>query len=623
MPLFQPYVLPTDQLKMRKEEKEEKQKREKVFVPDPGFLKPVSKFENGEIKIANRTIKVGGPIPLLREGEKLVRRTESVCPYCQRLLPAIVFEKDDKLFIRKECPEHGEFEDLYFGSAEMYWRFLKYAEEGRGTHAYLPVSAPCPYSCGLCGMHKNHTALLNLVVTNRCNLSCWYCFFYAEKMGYVYEPSLENLRMQIRQLAKQEKTMAIQITGGEPTMRDDLVDIIKMLKEEGVRHIQLNSDGIAFAELFFKDFNLAVKWAREIREAGVNTIYMSFDGVRPKTNPKNHWEIPFIFEVFRKAGVTSVVLVPTVINTVNDHELGDIIRFAARNMDIVRGVNFQPVSLTGRMRKQELKRFRITIPDAIMRIEEQTNGEIDRDSWFPIPTAAKFAKFIEALTKKEQFTMANHIACGAATYVFIERDDQGNPIAFHPITKFFDVEGFVKYMDEVRAKLEKAGKTMSYLHLLKLAKDLRKYIREDKLPTGTKLSKLLMDIFIKRDYDALGKLHYNMLFLGMMHFMDQYNYDVQRVMRCNIHYSAPDGRIIPFCTYNVLNDIYRDYILKEHRISLEDWKKMYKGHKYGISEKYMRNIKLLKNHPLYWKTYKGFVKVPQEKMVTPVIKNTM
>ncbi len=607
--VLQPYILPTDQLKMVEKKEEGEPKPEKSAYPK--ILPAVSRYKDGVIEVAGRKIKVGGPRPILREGEKLVRTTQSICPYCQRLLPAIIFEREGKMYIRKECPEHGEFEDLYFGDAKTYYRFLKYAEEGRGTYSYVPVSAPCPFSCGLCGMHKNHTALANLVVTNRCDLSCWYCFFYAEKMGYVYEPSIEEIRRQIRQVARQNKTLAVQITGGEPLMRDDLVEIVKALKEEGVRHIQLNTEGIPLAEVYRKDPELAIKWARELREAGVNTVYMSFDGVRPRTNPKNHWDIPFIFEAFRKSGMTSVVLVPTVIKTINDHELGDIIRFAGIHMDIVRGVNFQPVSLTGRMKKHEVRRFRITIPDAINLIEEQTNGEIKRESWFPVPVAAKFAKFVEAITKKEQFVMANHIACGAATYVFVDRDREGNVKHFIPITDFFNVEEFVKYMDDMREKLEKSGKAMTYLHMVRLAKDIREFVIEKNLPLGTSMTKMLLNIFVRRNYDALGELHYHMLFLGMMHFMDQYNYDVQRVMRCNIHYTNPDGRVIPFCAYNVLNDIYRDHILKQYRISLDEWKKQYKGHKYGVSDKYVPNIKELKKHPLYWKTYKGFVKPPK------------
>ncbi len=580
-------------------------KKEKV-------LPPVSRLENGEIIIADKRIGIGGPKPELRNGETLVRVTHSLCPYCQRLLPAIIIEREGKLYIRKVCPTHGEIEDLYYEDAQIYRRFLKYAEEGRGTHVYVPVSAPCPFSCGLCSMHKNHTALANIVATNRCNLSCWYCFFYAEKAGYVYEPSLEQIRMMVRQLAKQGKTMAVQITGGEPLMRDDLVDMVKMLKEEGVRHVQLNTTGIGFAEVFLKNPDLAVSWSRELREAGVNTVYMSFDGVSPKANPKNHWEIPLIFEVFRRSGMTSVVLVPTVIKGINDHELGDIVRFAASNMDIVRAVNFQPISFTGMAKKQEVEKHRITIPEAIKKIEEQTNGEIPRESWYPVPVAGKFAKFVEAVTKKEQFLMGNHVVCGAATYAIIERDGSGRVIKFHPITEYFDVDGFIEYIDNMRLKLEKSGRLMTYMRILKLIADIRKFILKDELPTGKKLSSLLANILLKRNYDALGEMHYNLLFLGMMHFMDQFNYDVQRVMRCNIHYLSPDGRVIPFCAYNVLNDVYRDYVLKKYSVPLEEWKRKHKKHKYGVNDKYVRDLKKLVEHPLYKKTYRDFERDWQE-----------
>ncbi len=564
----------------------------------------ISELKDNEVLIADKVVKIGGPKPKVKNGEKLVRRTNSLCPYCQRLLPAIIVERNGELYIRKVCPEHGEIEDKYFEDSEMYKKYMRLWEEGRGTYSYVPVTAPCPFSCGLCGMHRNHTALANLVATNRCNLSCWYCFFYAEKAGYVYEPSLEQVRFMIRQLAKQRKTMAVQITGGEPLMRDDIVDLVKVLKEEGVRHVQLNTTGICFAEVYLRDPELAIKWSRELREAGVNTVYMSFDGVSPEANPKNHWEVPIIFEVFRKSGMTSIVLVPTVIRGVNDQELGDIIRFAALNSDIVRAVNFQPISFTGMAKKQEVDKYRITIPGAIKKIEEQTEGEIPREAWYPVPVAGKFAKFIEAVTKEEQFIMGNHPVCGAATYVLVEKRN-GN-VKFHPITEYFDVDGFIEYLDKMREKIEKSSKIMSYIRVLSIIKDIKKFITKDELPNGEKFSKLLTNIIIKRSYDALGEMHYSMLFLGMMHFMDQFNYDVQRVMRCNIHYLSPDGRIIPFCAYNVLNDVYRDYVLKKYSVPLEEWKARYKGHKYGVRDKYKRDLKKLVENPLYKQMYKPF-----------------
>ena len=582
------------------------------ILPAPASFDPQRRV----VRIAGKEVPVGGPIPRLREGEKLVAYTTSLCPYCERLLPAIIYEKDDKIYIRKTCPVHGTIDELYFSSAKLYHRFMKYEEEGVGVRPHVQLQAPCPYNCGLCGRHKNHTALANLVVTNRCDLSCWYCFFYAEKAGYVYEPSLEQIREMVRQYKKEGVTMAVQITGGEPTLRPDLPEIIKLLREEGVTHIQLNTHGVTFARLWFeKSPDEAVRYARILREAGVNTVYMSFDGVTPRANPKNHWEVPYTLETFRKAGMTSVVLVPTVIKTINDNELGDIVRFAAKHIDVVRGVNFQPVSLTGRMRKDMRAKYRVTIPDVLKWVEEQTGGQVPAEAWFPIPVAAKVSYFLEALSGELKVCMGNHPACGSATYVFVERGGDGLPKRFVPITEFFDVEGFVEYIDQKVLELshdEEASfsKFRKTVRIASIVKDLPRFVDKERMPKDLNITKLLVNVFLKRNYEALGELHYRMLFLGNMHFMDLYNYDVERVMRCNIHYLSPDGRVIPFCTYNVLNDLYRDYILKKYQIPLEEYKKLYGEDKVGDAVKYVRNIKLLKSTPIYYEAYRGIV--PEE-----------
>jgi len=579
-----------------------------------GLVKP-SEFSaaEGTIKIADKVIRVGGPLPRVREGEKLVRYTNSVCPYCGALLPAVVVEGDGKWFIRKVCPEHGEIEDVYQGDAEFSRRLERFFVEGRGPrYVYTELTAPCPYSCGLCPIHMNHTAIANLVATNRCDLSCWYCFFYAEKSGFVYEPSLEQIKFMVEQLLKQKVTPVIQITGGEPTVREDLPEIVSLLKSMGVRHIQLNTHAIAFAKIYVeKGPEAAAAYARDLRTRGVNTVYMSFDGVTPKANPKNHWEVPYIFEAFRAGGMSSVVLVPTVIKGSNTEELGDIVRFAALNQDIVRAVNFQPVSLTGMIRRAEREKLRVTISDAVKLIEEQTGGQIRRDDWFPVPASVPISEFAEVLAGEFKFEMANHPQCGVATYVYTRVVDRERAeVEFVPITRFIDVYGFLEYLAEKSEEL-RAGKLKPVVGLKLVTSLVSKFIRWGDVPREIRgaLPKMLANIFIKRSYEALGEWHYRMLFLGMMHFMDLYNYDVQRVMRCNVHYLMPDGRIIPFCTFNVMSDVYRDYVQKKYMLSLDEWRaKMGEGSLEAI--KYRRDAELIKkltSGEPYIRTYRPWI----------------
>ena len=492
-----------------------------------------------------------------------IRQTQSICPECNRILPAIVFERENKVWMTKTCPEHGETEELYFGSYEMYSKFSRYWKDGKGTHAAnVPMDVcSCPANCGLCSNHLSHTGLSNIIVTNRCDLTCWYCFFYVKKGlegAYVYEPTLDQIREMGRSL-KAERPVAgnsVQITGGEPTIREDLPTIIKILKEEGVDHIQLNTNGI----------NLALNpgLAKRLKDAGVSNLYMSFDGVTPKTNPKNHWEAPYAIDACRKVGV-GVVLVPTVIRSINDHELGDIIRFGQRNIDAVHAVNFQPVSLTGRLTKTERAKYRITIPDCIEKIEEQTNGEIPRDGWFPVPSCSPVTGFIEAFTKKDQYELSIHFACGAGTYVFNDPDRK----KLVPLPEFVDIPGLIEYLDEKQEEIYSG--TNRYIVAAKVLTRISSFVNKEKQPKSLSFAKLLTDALVKHDYSSIGQFHLKSMFLGMMHFQDKYNQDEERLQRCDIHYLTPDLRIIPFCSFNVIPEWYRDRIQQKYGMPIEAW----------------------------------------------------
>jgi len=213
-----------------------------------------------------------------------IQKTQSLCPECLKVLDAVIFEEDGKVFIKKTCPEHGEFSEVYWEDYEMYQKASKWAADGKGIeNPNCELSTNCPSNCGLCKMHKSHTCLGNIVVTNRCDLACWYCFFFASKMGYVYEPTQEQIRMMLRKM-KQEKPVgcnAIQFTGGNPEVREDFIDVIKIAKEEGYDHIQPNMNG---THRLWRD----PTYVKQMKQAGANTIYLSFDGTTPKTNPKNH-----------------------------------------------------------------------------------------------------------------------------------------------------------------------------------------------------------------------------------------------------------------------------------------------------------------------------------------------
>ena len=521
----------------------------------------------------------------------------------KRLVPArYVLDENGNVFLEKIL--NGEVvERARVGDKEWWERVNKYRTNLRFKPTNPIEHSSCPLSCGLCSAHQNATALLNIVLTNRCNLNCFYCFFYAEKAGYVYEPSLEEIVKMVRSAKRfnNGKLYAVQLTGGEPTLREDLPEIIRRIKEEGIQHIQLNTNAVRFGIMYYNNPERAKSYVKELREAGLNTIYMSFDGVSKEKNFKNHFETPFALEAFKEGDLRSVVLVPTLINGWNfPEEVDKIVKFAAINMDVVRGVNFQPVSFVGYMTEEEIEdveKKRVTQSDLEIALSQKLN--IPRNSWRPIPYVLPFL----VLLGKEDLGFYNNPLCGEATYVIVERE--GNNIKFHPITEFIDIDSLYNDLEEIL----RGNRIQRFLSRMKIMSKLlsKSYIIRDELPDGTKLSELIENLIRRKDYGSAGELHYKLLFLGSMHFMDPFNYDIQRVMRCSIHYASPDGRVIPFCAYNVFPQIYRDAIFKEYslpediaRKKIEETKKFYRE----IAEfRSKENLERVRNNPIYVRRY--------------------
>ncbi len=516
----------------------------------------------------------------------------SLCPNCKRPLNATVFDNGGQVWISRVCPDHGSFEELYSEDTSYYHFCRSFAHESRGIDSpnvgkNIPNNGTsCPFDCGLCSNHHNHTALANVVVTNRCDLSCWYCFFYAKEGNPIYEPSLQTLSNIFENLRSQKPVgvNAVQLTGGEPTLRNDLEQIIRLAVNAGFEHIQLNTDGINLS----RDPLLAER----LKKAGTTIVYLSFDGVSSKTNPKNHFEIPLCLNHLARAKLQTV-LVPTVIRGVNDSDAGSILNFGLHHLHVVRGINYQPVSLVGRMPKHLRQKQRITIPGLISALSEQTNGLITKDDFFPIPCVSPVSAFAEAFSHTPGYDLSTHFACGAAAYIFM---DGSKPL---PITHFVDIPGLLEYLDEKTAEIQSGSN--KHLVLAKLLFRIGSFVESKKQPAGLDIARILRDLLFLRDYRALAQFHEKSLFVGMMHFMDLYNYDQSRVERCSIHYGLPDGRIVPFCAFNVIPEIYRDKIQAQHGQSWEEYH--HNNPTVNLQYKYIRKPDELKNHPLYEKTY--------------------
>jgi 7,8-dihydro-6-hydroxymethylpterin dimethyltransferase len=528
----------------------------------------------------------------------VIEKTMTVCPECKLIINGVIYKDGENVMIRKFCPEHQWTIEKYWEDYDMYMKMRRYNYFGRGfdnpNFITETKGANCPFDCGMCERHKSHTGLANVVITNRCHLSCWYCFFYAKEGEPIYEPNIDEIRKIFKNLRNQKPipANAIQITGGEPTMHPDIIGVVRAAKEEGFDQIQLNTTGI--------NIGLEPDMAYQLRHAGVSTLYMSFDGVSKRANPKNHWEAPLTLDAIRKAGST-VVLVPTVIRGINDHELGAMINFAINNIDVVRAVNFQPVSLVGRMPTRLREKQRISIPGAIKLIEEQTNGVIRKEHWFSVPYVGGINKFIEALTGEFKYDLSIHFACGAGNYLFVDPDGK-----IIPITEFVDAAGMLEHLQKAVNDMEGKGKLARRAIAVRTLLGMNKFIDKKRQPKSVNFMKLLMSVLLKHDFASMGTFQMKTLFLGMMHFQDEYTYDIHRVEKCDIHYAMPDGEVLPFCTFNVFPEVYRDKVQKQYSIPSKEWEKTHGSWTYS-KDKYIRNVKEAEKHPLYQKTYSHLV----------------
>jgi len=516
-----------------------------------------------------QTTYTGSPIQALQKG--LPKFTRSLCPDCTQLIDARIFEEDGKVVMEKHCDTHGDFRDIVYSDVRLYLQVEEWSfGDNRGMdNPAVSDATRCPDDCGLCNLHTSHTGLANVDLTNRCNLTCPVCFANANAAGYVYEPDFETVRKMLQAL-RDEKPVAgrlVQFSGGEPTIYPRFLDVLRMATEMGFSHLQAATNGIKFTDLEF---------AEQCKEAGLHTLYLQFDGVCDdvyrRTRGANLWEKKLkCIENVRKAGL-KIVFVPTIVKGLNDHQIGDIIRLALENIDCTSGISFQPVSFTGRIARHELLAKRFTLSDFAHAVQKQTGIADPYQDWFPLSCVTPFSKLVSALRGEETTTLSCHPHCSLGTYLFVEQNRKATPV-----TQFVDVGGMLKEMELLARKAEK--RRFQFFTKLEAWNNMRKFFKAEKAPVGLDFQMFLQtlqgltDKKYGRGEGEKNGFTYRTLMLAGMHFMDSYNYDVERVKRCVIHYAAPNGRIYPFCAYNS-GPVFRERVEREFAVPLEQEEEM-------------------------------------------------
>ncbi|MBE6471093.1 MAG: radical SAM protein [Coriobacteriaceae bacterium] len=341
--------------------------------------------------------------------------TRSICPECLRQLPAVdVVHDDGTVWMERTCPDHGFFEAYRWPNAEHYQAFRSLALPANPPARSFPMHAPCPFSCGICNHHARRPTQVGIEITQRCNLNCPVCFMAShEDDNELATEEFRGIFQTIRSFAGAD--VGVNLTGGEPTVRPDLASIVRIGREAGIRYIEISTNGLAIAR------NEA--YLRELADAGISGVYLQFDGTTPEpylaTRGADLLQAKLsAIETCRRCGV-QVVLAMTVVGGVNENQIGDVVRFALANNDIVVGVALQPAFTSGRF---EVRRsVPLTMGDVIFALDAQTDGLIRVDDLVPLG--------------------CSHPLCDAGTYLARRNDE------FIPVTRGLTHEEYRAWYD--------------------------------------------------------------------------------------------------------------------------------------------------------------------------------
>lgn len=425
----------------------------------------------------------------------ILRHTYNVCPVCLKQVPAVLEGKENDVFLRKHCPDHGEFFCLV-------WEGMPSLEAW--TSGRFPVTGPedvppeaCPAGCGLCADHLQKSCTVVVEVTEKCQLKCPVCFASA---GEGFEPDFHDLAKLLHDVRHKASNAILQFSGGEPTIRDDLFDLIRLASNLKFPGIQLNTNGLRLAQ--------EPGYAQKLKKSGLNWVFLQFDGLRETTYRALRGR-PLLSEKVRainacqEAGL-GVVLVPTLTKGINDNEMGDIVRFGLSCFPAVRGVHFQPMSYFGRFPEPPSDDKRLTLPRIMRDLVAQTDGMIDLSHFRP--------------------SRCEHERCSFRAVYLVESPDKIIPLTSEPCCcngRSLD-EGFKSSVGSIRRRwgADIAPKTCD-------------------LQSGDAFERFI------------GLYERGSFSVSAMAFQDAENLDLERLRFCCIHVAALDGRLVPFCAWNL------------------------------------------------------------------------
>jgi 7,8-dihydro-6-hydroxymethylpterin dimethyltransferase len=447
---------------------------------------------------------------------RYIEHTTSICPSCLKRLDAKIVEKDGKIFILKFCPEHGAQEEILEEDAEYYLGRMRYTKPGTVSKTQTQRKNGCPFDCGLCPEHEQHTCVGLIEVTNKCDLGCPTCYANSGNGGFL---SLEKIGEMLDFFLDSEYGDAeiLQISGGEPTTHPQIIDIIRLAREKKIKYVMLNTNGLRVAD--------DEEFVRELSQfVGGFEIYLQFDGFDDAVY--RHLRGRDLSEIKARAvrNLTKykipITLVSTIERGVNDHEIGKIVEFGIATK-YIRGINFQPVAFFGRLKGIDSKK-RITMTGVIEAIDRQMKGMIRKADFFPLPCNVDRVA-IAYLHKSDG--------------EFIPLTRNLNVVDCLPAirnTFKFDPEEFLK--DLTKKALCPGGSCCNYLGAIK---DFGKLIPKS--------------FYAKTQAEKIEYVSENTFRISITSFVDAYNFDMKSMKKECVHIITPDLRKMPFSAYNMLH----------------------------------------------------------------------